>query len=167
MGFAKNEKGIQVDDQGNVVAVKYDKHILPGDPEFGNVVPVDYVPADPETEALKKVAEEDPNLENLVVDENIVITDEEAREALETVSPVGAPQRPDSARASNESGGQGGSTSVGVIDQVEAAKAERQAQQEQQAAEAADSSSDEGKSPSAEQQKRVEATKVSPESDQS
>lgn len=154
MGFRKDEQGIQTDDKGNIVAVKEDRHVLPGDPEWGNHVPVSTAPEDsPETAALKKVAEEDPNLEQLVVDDTITITDAEAREALNTVSPVGAPQRPDSARASNESGGQGGTQTVGVLDKLSAEKAKR----EEAAAKNAEKSE---QSLSKAQQDKVDATRV-------
>lgn len=91
MPFSKSEKGIEVNESGDIVAVKEDRHILPGDPEWGNHVPVSTAPEDsPETAALKQAAADDPGLDKLVVEDTITITDAEARQALETVAP-GAP----------------------------------------------------------------------------
>ena len=162
MGFSKTEKGIQVDEQGNIVAVKQDRHVLPGDPEYGNHVPVSTAPVDsPETKALKEAAAADPGLDELVVDDDLLITDEEAQEALNTKSPVGAPQRPESATASNESGGQGGTQTVGVMERLVEERERREAAAQKNAEKAQAEQEKQEQSLSAEQQKRVEATKAS------
>jgi hypothetical protein len=140
MGFAKNEKGIEVDAQGNVVAEKYDKHLLPGDEGYGAHVPV-VVDENSAHEKLKAVAAENPGLEVEDGGNYIVVTPERARETGATgpVSPVAAP----GSSADPASGRQGGTEAMGLYADV----AEQDAKNKEasaQAAEAVAADADEG-----------------------
>ena len=138
MGFAKNEKGVQTDEQGNVVAVKLDRHVLPGDPDWGTYVPVDTAPgSDPVDEAWREHGESNQDETGA----QLLVTDEEAQKLLHTKSPVGV-ARPDSAAASTPGPQAGGAQDVGVMAKLREAKAEQDANAEQNAANSQQSEGD-------------------------
>jgi hypothetical protein len=149
MPFAKNEKGLEVDAAGNVVAEKYDRHALPGDDDYGSHVPVVH-DQNVAHERLKEVAAENPGLEVDASDNYIVVTPEEAREtgALGPVSPVAPP----GSAADPSTGHVGGTESSGLMDRVQEKAAENREKSEAAAAEADEASDadDESDGPAAE-----------------
>lgn len=143
--FAKNEKGVKTDDAGNIVAVKMDKHVLPGDPDWGTYVPVDTAPADDlVTERLREAGSESNQDETGA---QLLVTDEEAQELLHTKAPVGI-ARPESAAASTAGDQAGGGQDVGVMAQLREAKAEQDAEA-QKAQESASADAEAQKAPAA------------------
>lgn len=84
MAFAKNERGVEYDENGNVKSVKLDKHLVPGDEGYGTHVPASATSDDPYAEGLR-----DYDVEKQTDDsDNVLVTDEEAREILEAKGEV-------------------------------------------------------------------------------
>lgn len=133
MAFAKNEKGLEVDAAGNVVAEKYDKHVLPGDEDYKVYVPV-VVDENSAHERLKEVAAENPDLEVEAGGNYLALSDEEVHEAG-ALGPT-APVAPPGSSADPASGRQGGTETAGLMDKVYEQHAENKAAAEKAAAEA-------------------------------
>lgn len=99
MGFAKNERGVERDEQGNVSSVKLDKHLVPGDEGYGTHVPASVTSEDEYAAGLEGYDADDTDDAD-----NVLVTDADARELLERKGEVadGAHERAVERRQQNE-----------------------------------------------------------------